>query len=62
MSRTYRTDDPVADAERYAAQEDTAPVCEKCGEYITTPTLFKVRHFIYCHDCIADCEEPTDWY
>ena len=67
MLRTYRTDDPVADAERYfAAQESELrkrPECEVCGNPIQSETCFHIDGVFYCHHCMeAHFEVPTEDY
>ena len=51
MLRTYRTDDPVADAERYFAEQERElrkyPECEACGDPITTETLIHIHGVFY---------------
>lgn len=67
MLRTYRTDDPVADMERYTAEQERQlrkyPTCNCCGEPITTETLIRIHGDFYCHRCIeVHYEEPTEDY
>ncbi len=67
MLRTYRTDDPVADAERYMAEQERElrkyPECEACGEPITTETLIHIHGVFYHPACVeAHYEEPTEDY
>lgn len=67
MLRTYRTDDPVADAERYQEEQERElrkyPVCEVCCEPITTETLFHINGCFYHPSCMeVYFEEPTEDY
>lgn len=67
MLRTYYTDDPVADAERYMEEQERAlrkyPVCECCGEPIQTETLIHIDGVFYCYRCIeVHYEELTEDY
>lgn len=57
----YRSPDPVADAERYAAdceeQLEKCPVCDGCGDRITDETFYEVVHkgkiLRFCDDCVS---------
>lgn len=67
MLRTYRTDDPVADAERYMAEQEREllkyPVCYHCGEPITDEDLIHINGLFYHTGCIeAHYVEPTEDY
>ncbi len=50
------TDDPVADAERYFAEQDEEleklPKCCECGEPIQTDTYYEFDGDLYCEDCM----------
>lgn len=50
------TDDPVADAERYYAEQqaklDKLPVCCNCEEPIQGDYLYKIYDDIFCEDCV----------
>ena len=52
----YRTDNPVADAERYAAEQEKAldklPVCYECGEHIQTEKCYEINGEVICPDCL----------
>ena len=67
MLRTYRTDDPVADAERFMADQEKEllkyPVCSCCDEPITTETLIHIDGLFYHPACVeVHFEEPTEDY
>ena len=51
----YRTDDPVADAERYITEQEAElekmPKCSNCGEYIQEGYLFDIEDTLYCEEC-----------
>lgn len=53
----YRTDDPVADFERYdaemAREEARLPRCEYCGEAIYEK-YYEINGKIVCEDCLND--------
>lgn len=50
-----RTDDPIADAERYAAEQDRRldklPVCECCGKAIQQETAVYYNDQWICREC-----------
>lgn len=52
------TDDPVADAERYAAEQDKAleclPVCCECMQHIQNDYCFEINDEIICETCLND--------
>lgn len=52
----YRTDNPVADAERYAAEQEKAleklPECYECGEHIQTEKCYEINGELICPDCL----------
>jgi hypothetical protein len=58
-----RTDDPVADAERYMAEQDkemrTLPLCSCCGNPIQTETCFDIKGDLYCHHCMESHYEVS---
>lgn len=65
MGYIYKTDDPVADAERYAEElydeswiEDR-PVCMVCGKHITDDYAIKYDDGLVCShkDCRAQLAE-----
>lgn len=51
----YRTDDPVADFERYDAEKEAErekmPKCSNCGEPIQDGYLFDIEDTLYCEEC-----------
>jgi hypothetical protein len=51
-----RTDDPIADAERYyASLEEKAkdlPLCSQCGERIYEDYAYMIEGDYVCEDCI----------
>lgn len=53
--RTYYTDDPVGDWDRYVAQAEEdmkdLPVCDECGEHIYDGYELP-DGTIYCDDCM----------
>lgn len=53
----YRTDDPVADFERYdseqAREEARLPHCDCCGNVIRDH-YWNINGEIYCEDCLND--------
>lgn len=67
MLRTYRTDDPVADAERYMAEQEREmtklPQCSCCDNPIQTETCFNINGDLICPHCMeAHYEVPTEDY
>ena len=56
----FRTDDPIADFERYDAEQqkklDRLPKCCHCGEPIQDDFCFDLGDGeIYCEDCLKKC-------
>lgn len=53
-----RTDDPIADAERYAAEQDRRldklPVCECCGKSIQQERAVYYNNQWCCEECEYD--------
>ena len=51
----FRTDDPVADFERYDAEKEAElekmPKCSNCGEPIQDGYLFDIEDTLYCEEC-----------
>ena len=49
------TDNPVADAERYMAEQERElqklPKCSECGERITSDECWVIENEIYCPEC-----------
>lgn len=54
----YRTDDPIADYERYEADQeaklDKLPKCDICGEPIQEDYLYCIYGDIFCEDCLKE--------
>lgn len=54
----YYTDDPVADAERYAADQEAAlellPICSECGNHIQNEEAYCIGGILICKECMAD--------
>ena len=50
------TDNPVADAERYMAEQERElqklPKCSECGEPIMDDYFYKIGEELYCQDCM----------
>nr|DAL88883.1 MAG TPA: hypothetical protein [Caudoviricetes sp.] len=50
------TDDPIADAERYAAEQDRRldklPVCCECGEPIQDDFCYEINDDLICEGCM----------
>ena len=63
----YYSDNPVADAERYLAQQDREaakfPVCVYCEEPITDENLFDIDGELYHCDCfVSEHKKRTEDY
>ncbi len=54
----FYTDDPVADAERYFAEQEAAyeklPICSECGHHIQDEYCFEVNDELICNSCMRD--------
>ena len=52
----FWTNDPVADAERYAAEQEQKdglrPICDGCSERIYDDEYYDIYDDIYCTDCL----------
>ena len=52
----YFTDNPIADAERYAAEQEEAldklPRCEYCNKPIDDDYLFEINDEVICEGCL----------
>ena len=53
----YRTDDPVADADRYFSEREerwlqSLPICSECGEPIQTEECYEINDELICPDCL----------
>ena len=50
------TDDPVADAERYDAEQqaklERLPVCDYCDKHIQDDYYYEIYNEILCEDCL----------
>lgn len=50
------SDDPVMDAERYAAEQEDqlseCPICSECDEYITDESAFYINDEWICESCM----------
>lgn len=63
----FRTDDPVADAERYASEQEAAlellPVCTICNEHIQDYFCYEINDEIICEHCMNEYfrHETTDF-
>jgi ribosomal protein L34E len=54
----YYSDDPIADYNRYEADQeerlDKLPKCDICGEPIQDDYLYDIYGDIFCEDCLKD--------
>lgn len=54
----YYTDNPIADAERYMADQEREmerlPLCSECGERITDDECWVIEGEIYHPDCAEE--------
>lgn len=61
----YRTDDPIADFNRWdeeqAAFEERLPRCEYCGE-ACYETYYEINGEIICEECIESFRHDVDTY
>lgn len=52
------TDDPVADAERYYADQERrlamGPRCSECDECIQSDYCYRINDVLICEDCIEN--------
>lgn len=52
----FRTDDPIADFDRYDAEQekrrDELPECDYCGERITDDYYYVINGDVICEDCL----------
>jgi formylmethanofuran dehydrogenase subunit E len=62
----YYTDDPVADAERYIAEQDrryrALPRCCRCGERFSEEEIEDINGFNYCTYCAKEFYEEVEQY
>ncbi|MBO5463753.1 MAG: hypothetical protein J6A49_10630 [Clostridia bacterium] len=59
-----RTDNPVADFERYDAVQERAkeklPRCSECGEPIQDDFFYDFDCYFYCADCVSNHRKSTE--
>lgn len=59
----YYTNDPVADYERYSAEQEKIlqemPVCSECGEHIQDEYCFSINDEIICESCMENYRKFT---
>ena len=52
----YYTDDPVADFDRYDAEQEKRlaelPECDYCGEKITDDYYYNINGDVICEECL----------
>ena len=52
----FRTDDPVADFERYDAEQqkelEKCPKCSECSEYIQDEHYYEINDEVVCEECL----------
>lgn len=52
----YRTDDPIADFNRYDAELESVrmllPVCSECDEHIMDDFCYEINDMIICEECM----------
>lgn len=63
----YRTNDPVADWDRYCSEEERElkrrPKCSICGEHIEDDVCYEINDEIICPECLKDhFQKWTDDY
>lgn len=63
----YRSDDPVADFERYDAEQQRRlselPVCSECGEPVQDDFYYEINDEIICQECLdRDFRKRTEDY
>ena len=60
----YRTDNPIADFNRYDREQSRRakrlPVCELCGERIYQDDAVCINGSWYCDECLDDCRKDTE--
>jgi formylmethanofuran dehydrogenase subunit E len=63
----YRTDDPIADFNRWDREQESwreqLPLCEECGEHIQQECAVLLGDHWYCDDCLRKARTPieVDW-
>lgn len=54
----YRTDDPIADFDRYDAEQERQlkkfPQCDCCGKHITDDYFYNIDGTYICETCLTD--------
>lgn len=52
----FRTDDPIADFERYDAMQsellERLPVCVECGEPVQDECYYEINGEVVCRECL----------
>lgn len=60
----YYSDDPVADYDRYCADQQTEldrlPVCEECGEPIQDEEAYYINDCWICEECIKSYKRQVE--
>lgn len=64
---TYRTDNPIADFNRYQAEQEKqltkCSICAECEEYIQDDYYYEINGDILCCDCMDNYyRRSTDDY
>ena len=67
VKRMFRTDNPVADFERYDAKQqeelNKLPKCDACGEPIQDDHLFDINGDLFCEECMMEIfKQDTEDY
>ena len=54
----YRTDDPLADFNRWDAEQQAAlnklPKCAECGEVIQSEICYEINDCYICEECLEE--------
>jgi formylmethanofuran dehydrogenase subunit E len=54
----YRTDDPIADFERWDAEQqeciEKSPVCSNCGKHVMDDHYYLIDDENFCPDCLEN--------
>lgn len=63
----YFTNNPISDAERYAAEQEEEleklPKCECCGEPIQDDFYYEINDEVICESCLnGHCRKDVDDY
>ena len=60
----YYTDNPIADAERYSADQEEQlrklPICCNCKEHIQQEDAVRIAGKWYCDGCLDDMREEIE--